>query len=94
MYLLYQINRGMKVKIFTIFTIIIINLILQSTILPYLDIMGVVPNTALVIVVIIALSKGKYYGGFFGLFIGLMQDIIFNITIGINGFIYFLLDIY
>lgn len=76
-------------KIFTIFTIIIVNFIIQSTILPYFSIFGVVPNTALIIVVIIALSKGKYYGGFFGLFIGLIQDVIFNITLGINGFIYF-----
>jgi rod shape-determining protein MreD len=68
---------------------IILNLILQSTILPYFAIMGVVPNTALILVVVIALAKGKRYGSILGLVIGLLQDIIFSLTIGINAFIYF-----
>lgn len=68
---------------------IILNLILQSTILPYFAILGVVPNTALIIVVVLALAKGKVYGGIFGLIIGLLQDVMFSLTIGVNGFIYF-----
>jgi rod shape-determining protein MreD len=76
-------------KIFLIILTIIFNLIIQSTILPYFEIFGVVPNTALIIVVVLALAKGKYYGGVFGLIIGLLQDVIFSVTIGVNGFIYF-----
>lgn len=74
---------------FLIVLTIIINFILEGTILPYFKIMGVVPNTALIIVVIISLAKGKYLGGIFGIFIGLLQDIIFSSTIGINAFIFF-----
>nr|WP_283244308.1 rod shape-determining protein MreD [Wansuia hejianensis] len=71
--------------------IIIISLIIQSTILPYFSFLGYLPNITLVVVVSIALLKGRYYGGFFGLCIGLIQDILFSTVIGINGFIYFIL---
>lgn len=77
--------------IFIIILIILINLILQSTILPYITIMELVPNTSLVLVVLIALAKGKSYGGLFGLIIGLLQDVLFSVTIGINALIYFLI---
>lgn len=69
--------------------IILLNFFLQSAILPYINILGVVPNTALLIVISIALFKGRYYGGFIGLTIGLLQDIVFSPTIGVNAFIYF-----
>lgn len=71
--------------------IMIINLIIQSTILPYIPIFGYVPNTALVIIVVVALLKGKHYGGFFGLILGLIQDILFGTVVGVNGLIYFAL---
>lgn len=68
---------------------ILINLIIQSTVIPYFEIFGVVPNTALIIVVVISLAKGKYYGGLFGILIGLLQDILFSMTLGVNAIIYF-----
>lgn len=70
---------------------IILNLILQSTILPYAELFGIVPNTSLVIVVVLALAKGRYYGGGFGLLVGLLQDLLFSFTLGINSLIYFLI---
>ena len=76
-------------NIFIIFLIIAINFILQSTILTYVSIFGVLPNTSLIIIVVIALLKGKKAGGIVGLLIGLLQDIIFSSVIGVNGFIYF-----
>lgn len=81
----------MQLFIITLALIIIINIILQSTVLTYLSIFGFVPNTALIIVVSISLLRGKYYGGFFGLFVGLIQDIIFGSVIGVNSFIYFII---
>lgn len=71
--------------------IIIINMMIQSTILPYWTIFGYAPNTGLVLVVSIALFKGQYYGGIFGLTLGLLQDVLFSKVIGINGLIYFLI---
>ncbi|MGM0395484.1 MAG: rod shape-determining protein MreD [Bacillota bacterium] len=68
---------------------IIFNAVLQSTLIPYVEVFGVVPNTAIVIIVLIALRKGKMYGSAFGIFAGLLQDILFSQIIGINGFILF-----
>lgn len=68
---------------------LLVNLIFQSVVLPDLKIFGMVPNTTLAIVVVIALSKGRYYGGIIGLIAGLTQDILFSMTIGISGFILF-----
>lgn len=69
--------------------ILISNIILQSSILPFLSFFGYAPNTGLVLVVIIALRKGKYYGGFFGLALGLIQDILFGQVVGVNALILF-----
>lgn len=71
--------------------IVIANFIIGTTILPDLSLLGYVPNISLIIVVVISLLKGKYYGSFLGLAIGLIQDIMFSFAIGVNGFIYFTL---
>ena len=76
-------------NILTIFLIIIINFILQSTVLSYFSIFGVLPNTSLIIIVVIALLKGRKAGSIVGLIMGLLQDIIFSPVIGVNAFIYF-----
>ncbi|NLW22434.1 MAG: rod shape-determining protein MreD [Tissierellia bacterium] len=76
-------------SVFAIGLIIVVNFIFQSTILPYFNIFDVVPNTSLILIVIISLLKGKKTGSLIGLIIGLLQDIIFSPVIGINGFIYF-----
>ena len=78
-------------SIFILVLISIVNLLIQSTVFPYLSIMGVVPNTALILIICIGIYKGRYYGGFFGIFIGLVQDVLFSPVIGINAFIYFFL---
>lgn len=76
-------------NIFLVILMVILNFVFQSTILPSLSIFGVVPNTALIFVILFSLNKGKYYGGFLGLTIGLIQDIMFSTTVGVNAFIYF-----
>lgn len=76
-------------NIFIIILMVLGNFIFQSTLLPSFSIFGVVPNTALIFVVLISLNKGKYYGGFTGIAIGILQDILFATSIGVNAFIYF-----
>lgn len=76
-------------QILIIFIIIIVNFILQSTIIQNLNILGVVPNTTLIIVASISLLKGKRTGSIVGLGAGLLQDIMFSPTIGPNAFVYF-----
>jgi rod shape-determining protein MreD len=68
---------------------IIFNLVIQSTIIPIFPIMGVVPNTALVLIVVLALKVGRVKGAVFGLIAGFLQDFLFASTIGINAFILF-----
>jgi len=77
------------VNILVVILTIVINLILETTIIPYFDIFKVVPNTGLVIVVVLAILNGKTAGSIIGLIIGLLQDIMFSPVIGINSFIYF-----
>lgn len=72
-----------------ILLMIIFNLVIQTTIIPYFSIMGIVPNTVLVLIVVIALKVGRVKGAMFGLIAGFMQDILFSSTIGINAFILF-----
>ncbi len=77
--------------IFILILLTLSNFFLQSSILPYISIFGVVPNTSIILIICISLFKGKYYGGIFGMLIGLLQDVIFSPIIGINAFIYFFL---
>lgn len=76
---------------FILILVVLLNFFLQSSFLPYISVFGVVPNTSLIIIICIALFKGRFYGAIFGLFIGLLQDIMFSPIIGINAFIYFFL---
>lgn len=75
----------------TAFLILLANFFLHSTILHKISILGVVPNTSLIIVVSFALLGGKKAGGIMGLITGLLQDVIFCDIIGINSLIYFLI---
>lgn len=77
--------------IFILVLLMLVNFFLQSSFLPYFSIFDVVPNTSIILIICIALFKGKTYGSIFGLFIGLLQDIVFSPIIGINAFIYFFL---
>lgn len=77
-------------SITTLLLMILINLVFQSSILPFINLFGITPNTGLVLIVIVALRQGKYYGGFFGLSLGLVQDILFGQAIGVNALIYFI----
>lgn len=71
--------------------IIISNLILQGSVLPFFDFLVFLPNLGLISVVVISIFEGKYYGAFFGLFMGLLQDTLFADVIGVNALIYFLI---
>lgn len=71
--------------------IIIFNLILQSTIFQWLKIYGALPNTALILVVSFSIHIGKNKGAFIGFCIGILQDIIFGRTIGLNALIFMII---
>ncbi len=68
--------------------IILFNLILQSTLFQWVEIYGVVPNTSLILVMSFAIYNGRNRGAVIGFFIGILQDIIFGYTIGLNALVF------
>lgn len=69
--------------------VVLINFILQTAIFPYISVFGVEPNIALLVVISMAIFKGRFYGAFLGFTIGVIQDIIFSPVLGVNSFILF-----
>jgi len=63
--------------------LVFINFVLQSSLFPEIAILGVTPDTALVLIVSYAILRGDIEGALFGLFVGLMQDISSGMFIGI-----------
>lgn len=78
-------------QIIAMIIIIIVNLILQGSVVPFLDILVYLPNPALASIVLISMFRGKYYGAFFGLFMGLFQDMLYGNVIGIHALIFFII---
>lgn len=74
----------------TLFLILLGNLILQSTLFQLIRIRGIIPNTAIVIVVSVSLLRGRTEGALTGLVAGLLQDMFFGTSIGFYGFLGFL----
>ena len=66
----------------TIFAVLVINLVLQSTVINAIQIRGIVPNTAIIVIVSMALLRGSTEGAVTGLIAGLLQDIFFGVSLG------------
>lgn len=62
--------------------LLIFNMTIQSTMLQAIQIRGVLPNTAIIIIVSYALLRGSLEGAMVGLFAGLLQDLFFGTSIG------------
>ncbi|MFA5525133.1 MAG: rod shape-determining protein MreD [Tissierellales bacterium] len=78
-------------RYFIIAIIVLVNFILQSTILQYISIFGVIPNTSLILIVCISILAGKKTGSILGLILGFLQDMFFYDVIGIHALIYFII---
>lgn len=61
---------------------VLLNFILQTTLFQYLEIQGIFPNTALIIVVSYALLRGSKEGCIVGVCTGLLFDIFFGTSTG------------
>jgi len=71
--------------------IFIFNLILQSTVFQWFKIYGVVPNTALILVVSFAIYSGKNKGAIIGFSVGMLHDVIFGRIIGSNALFFMII---
>ena len=71
--------------------ILVGNMIFQSTLLPFLQVFGIKPDTLMVLVCCFGLLGGSYYGLFTGLAGGLLQDILYGGSIGVAAFQYMII---
>lgn len=76
-----------------IILIVFINLILQVTLYNFIKVFDVVPNVALILIVLFSLTTDVFMGGFIGLFTGLLYDVLIMDVIGINALIYFIIGV-
>lgn len=65
--------------------IVFFNFIISSTLLQHIAILGILPNTALIIVVCYATLRNDVEGALLGFFAGLLQDIFFGRIIGVGA---------
>lgn len=75
-------------RVFVVAMIVIINFLIQSTILQYFRVLDILPNTSLLVVVVFSILWGKKRGATIGFFVGLLQDILLGSMIGTNSLIY------
>lgn len=75
-------------RLFITILIILINFILQTTVFHLLEIQGIFPNTALILVTSYALLRGSREGAFVGGFTGFLMDISFSLMIGFYTLLY------
>lgn len=69
--------------------VIVINLIIQTSLISRLEIYGVYANLSIPVLVALAIGFGEYTGSIAGLVIGLIEDLIFSPVVGVRGLIYF-----
>lgn len=62
--------------------VIIVNFIIQSTVLQLFEIRGVIPDTMMIIIVSYALLRGKTDGAMVGFFAGALYDVFFGSSLG------------
>lgn len=75
--------RGVIVSI-----IIVLNIVLQSTLMQYISIRGISLNLFVITVVSFAMMRGKIEGAIIGFMIGLCQDIFFGSVLGLYAWLY------
>ena len=74
--------------------VLIVNFALRSTIFPYIETLGVTPNTDLIIIVSYGILRGDVEGAILGFFAGLLHDIYFNSYIGLYALISMLIGFF
>ncbi len=81
-------------KIWVIAAILLVNIVIQSAILPFLQIVGVQPDTLMILVISFSLLGGSGTGLTVGLTGGLIQDILYGNSVGYNALVYMLIGFF
>lgn len=89
-----MINSDMHIKFKTLFVLIVVNFILQSTIFQALKFNNISANFTLVLVILVTILYGLGSGMFTAIFAGLFTDVFLSMTIGINLFILIIIAVF
>ncbi|MBE0429190.1 MAG: rod shape-determining protein MreD [Thermoleophilia bacterium] len=71
-----------------VFTLIMLAVVVQTTIAPHITVLGAKPDSALVLVVCVALIRGPVWGATVGFVTGLLLDVALVQTLGISSFLF------
>lgn len=72
-----------------IFLIVLLDIVIQSTLLSRISVFNVYCNLSIPVVVLLSIGFGAYTGSINGIIIGLIEDAIFSPVIGVRALIYF-----
>ncbi len=78
-------------KIIIIAILVIISFLLQTSVFPFFQIFGVVPNIVLILVVFVAVMNGSTSAMVVGFVCGLLIDAMYGTTLGIYAFFYMMI---
>lgn len=73
------------------FFIILLSLIIQTAIIPNFSVFGAYANITLAFVIAVSMNFGSYWGGYLGLALGFLEDLLFSEVIGVKALIFFLI---
>ena len=73
------------------YLLLLFSFILQSTVLQFATVFGVVINITLVMLVVMSLQTNEIYGGTLGLMIGMLNDLLYYQSFGINSLIFLII---
>lgn len=71
-----------------VFVLVIVAVVVQTSVAPYLTVLGAKPDVAMVIVVCLAMMRGPVWGATVGFAAGLLIDIALFQTLGISSFLF------
>lgn len=80
-------TRERQSRLWRVALLVLLAVIIQVTVAPYLKVLGAKPDIALVVVVCLALMRGPLWGAVGGFITGLMMDIALVQTMGISSFL-------
>ena len=73
---------------FKVFLLVIGAVVVQTSVAPYLTVLGAKPDVAMVIVICLAMMRGPIWGATVGFATGLLIDIALFQTLGISSFLF------
>lgn len=65
--------------------------VIQASVMPHVIILGANPNLTLAAIIAVSIVYGSGIGGYTGLVIGLLEDLIFGEVIGVRALIYYVI---